>query len=176
MAFVLYIKELPDDNSVQEFTCTPEDFALNYPEIESVGNLSIEANVTKNRDQVIFDGILNHPVKLMCARCTEDFNRTIKTDLVFVLKFIPETDEELLDTEDSDDFCFLPEGTIEYDFTNFVRERIILEVDLKPLCSSECKGICASCGKNLNNEECNCSTDKSDERWLPLKDLIDRRK
>lgn len=176
MAFVLYIKELPEDTSAQEFTCTPEDFALNYPEIESVAEISVKANVTKNGDQVIFKGSLSHPAKLSCSRCTDEFNRTIKSDLVFVLKFVPEADAELLDEEESDDFCFLPEGTVEYDFTTLVRERIILEVDLKPLCRPECRGICASCGKNLNIDDCNCSSDKSDERWLPLKDLIDRRK
>ena len=37
-----------------------------------------------------------------------------------------------------------------------IREEILLDWPMKPLCKDDCKGLCSGCGKNLNVEECNC--------------------
>ncbi len=37
-----------------------------------------------------------------------------------------------------------------------IREEILLNFPLKSLCSSDCKGLCPSCGRNLNWKKCNC--------------------
>ncbi|MCX5681113.1 MAG: DUF177 domain-containing protein [Candidatus Omnitrophica bacterium] len=37
-----------------------------------------------------------------------------------------------------------------------IREEIILGFPDKVLCAEECKGLCAGCGANLNNEKCQC--------------------
>lgn len=37
-----------------------------------------------------------------------------------------------------------------------IRQEIILDYPIKPLCSQGCKGLCAACGCNLNINECIC--------------------
>lgn len=37
-----------------------------------------------------------------------------------------------------------------------IREEIILDYPLKPLCRIDCLGLCAKCGKDLNQGKCNC--------------------
>jgi uncharacterized metal-binding protein YceD (DUF177 family) len=32
---------------------------------------------------------------------------------------------------------------------------------MKPLCKEDCKGICASCGANLNDDSCECHESSS---------------
>ena len=176
MALVLCIKELPEGDSVQEFSCSPDEFLLNYPEVETSGELTVTGNVTKLRDQVVFRGSFGITVRLTCARCTEEFENRLEADLVFVLRFVSDQESELLEEENSDDFYFLPEGTLEFDFSEVIRDRIILEIEMKPLCSESCKGLCSQCGQNLNLGDCKCNKEIPDERWLPLKELTDRRK
>ena len=175
MAFVLNIKDLPDGLNRQDFMTPAEDFPLDYEGIKPVGILSAKAEITKSNDQIIFRGSISAPSKMICARCAEEFEKVVESELVFVLAFIPAENEEDFANEDSEDFHFLPEGTIEYDFSPQIRELLILAVDLKPLCNEDCRGICPSCGKNLNIEKCDCNKEEIDERWLPLKDLTDRR-
>jgi len=37
-----------------------------------------------------------------------------------------------------------------------VREELLLNFPMKFLCSPECRGLCPSCGVNLNREQCRC--------------------
>ncbi|MDD5097702.1 MAG: DUF177 domain-containing protein [Candidatus Omnitrophica bacterium] len=39
-----------------------------------------------------------------------------------------------------------------------IREEIILDYPIKPLCSLNCKGLCTKCGNNLNQGGCNCGS------------------
>ena len=39
-----------------------------------------------------------------------------------------------------------------------IREEIILDYPIKPLCSLSCKGLCLRCGKNKNEGGCNCGS------------------
>ena len=37
-----------------------------------------------------------------------------------------------------------------------IREEIILDYPIKPLCQADCKGLCAKCGGNMNGGKCIC--------------------
>jgi uncharacterized protein len=39
---------------------------------------------------------------------------------------------------------------------------------MKAICRSDCRGLCAACGANLNHEECRCETHATDPRLAPL--------
>ncbi|HDS01131.1 MAG TPA: DUF177 domain-containing protein [candidate division Zixibacteria bacterium] len=174
MAFILKIKDLPEDVSRQEFVSSPGELSLDYEGVEVIGDVRAYGNVTKSNDQVIFRGEFVAPVRMTCSRCAEEFERNLRSELVFVLTLVPEKDYQELEEEASEDFYFIPEGTQEFDFSGHIREQLIVALEMKPLCREECRGICPDCGKNLNNEECICSEKKIDERWLPLRDLLDR--
>jgi uncharacterized protein len=82
---------------------------------------------------------------------------------------------EISQPQDSDDedFVVLPKTTQEYEIDQRIREAIILELPLKPLCSETCLGLCPMCGTNLNESECECTPDKTDERWESLRQLFE---
>jgi uncharacterized protein len=174
MALVLQIRDIPEGNSRQRYQLPADHFQLDYEGIESAGDLAVWGDVSRLKDQLIFRGQFSMPVRLTCARCAEQFERAIESELVFVLKFTPDQANQDLDESDSEDYYFLPEGTLEFDCSDLIRDRIILSVGLKPLCREECKGICPLCGTNLNIDQCSCEKEEIDERWLPLKDLTDR--
>jgi len=44
---------------------------------------------------------------------------------------------------------------------------------MKILCAEDCKGLCPTCGANLNETDCDCKA-PVDARWASLKDLRDR--
>ncbi len=52
----------------------------------------------------------------------------------------------------------------------------MLSVPMKPLCSDECKGICPSCGANLNAAGCGCRIERVDDRMAALKKYFEDRK
>jgi uncharacterized protein len=42
------------------------------------------------------------------------------------------------------------------DLSNDIREEIVLDYPIKPLCGVQCKGLCPKCGENLNQATCKC--------------------
>lgn len=57
------------------------------------------------------------------------------------------------------------------DLSDMVRQEIILHFPLISLCSKGCKGLCDSCGANLNEKECNCAAEEDFTTHQPFKDL-----
>jgi uncharacterized protein len=39
-----------------------------------------------------------------------------------------------------------------------IREELILELPVQPLCRQECRGLCQQCGKNKNEGGCTCGS------------------
>ena len=58
------------------------------------------------------------------------------------------------------------------DLTQSVYDQILLSRPIVRLCTKECKGLCAQCGKNLNKETCDCEgEDDLDPRLAILKKI-----
>src|SRR5207302_1194432 len=58
------------------------------------------------------------------------------------------------------------------DLTEALRQHLLLAVDLIPICSDDCRGLCAICGSNLNTTSCNCSTDEEANAFAVLQGLF----
>lgn len=53
-----------------------------------------------------------------------------------------------------------------------VREQLVLGLpSIEPVCREACKGLCATCGQDLNELDCGHSTKGPDPRWAALKGL-----
>ena len=62
----------------------------------------------------------------------------------------------------------------EVDLGEVARTAFILEMDMKTLCSPDCKGLCPGCGVNLNHEACRCKK-AVDPRLAKLAQLLEDR-
>ena len=59
------------------------------------------------------------------------------------------------------------------DLAPLVRELGILALPIRPLCKSDCAGLCQECGQNLNEADCGCETDDIDPRFAKLRELLE---
>lgn len=73
-----------------------------------------------------------------CSRCVEDF--VIEVNKTFDLNYPLEKTTSAIDLDPD------------------IREEIILDMPLQPLCGPECKGLCQKCGKNKNEGGCTCGS------------------
>jgi len=114
-------------------------------------------------------GELFAPILMECSRCLEPFRLPMHLPLAWFVRRVETLtpEDELPDGE----FEILPE-TQELDFTPRVRETIIFNLPIKPLCRSDCRGLCPVCGQNLNVRACACRRETADPRWDGLKRLI----
>jgi uncharacterized protein len=100
-----------------------------------------------------------------CFRCLDDAVLDVPVDAREYQAASPGDDEELQSQYLSDD---------KLDLSAWARDAIALELPDKILCRPECAGLCAVCGKNLNDEPHDHGEPEPDSRWAALSELKDR--
>ena len=60
------------------------------------------------------------------------------------------------------------------DVEDILRTLFVLGMETKFLCRPDCKGLCPTCGKNLNEGPCNCKKEM-DPRMAVLEQLLDNK-
>ena len=72
------------------------------------------------------------------------------------------------------------EGALRIDASHFLdlnevlRQYVIADGPMKPLCRPDCLGLCQHCGINLNQARCECEAGQRDQRWAALAALLDK--
>ena len=137
-------------------------------DFDFIGPVKAHLDLSKAKSDVSVTGEINARVKLECSRCLKEFEYPL--DINFYDYFVrgsAEDQAEELRPEDLE-VNFL-EGP-ELDTTDIVIAQLALEAPMKPLCSTECKGLCPVCGADLNKGPCGHEeTDKTDPRLTVLK-------
>jgi len=92
-------------------------------------------------------------ILLECSRCLDIYPQELEFSYEEVYTEEP---FRIIGKLTEEDFKYTIENNM-VDISSSVRENIIMNLPIKPLCSKDCKGLCPICGKNLNREKCNCS-------------------
>jgi len=108
------------------------------------GDLSVRAS--KSGHDVVVHGTLAAELKVPCARCLEPFNLPLRADLsvLYVPAGKAKTDAETgeqelsLDDAEADTLPFDGETVV---LDDLVRDELVLEVPMIPLCSEACPGM-----------------------------------
>jgi uncharacterized protein len=163
---------------LREYSAFPVDVALEVELDELEDSIAgatfqelatVKLNLQKMKEEYYCHGEIVAPAEIECSRCLEPYHDELRGELSFVVRH-GET-KPVLTSDDSDDIIVLKANEHTIDLTDLIRQAISLALPMKPVCSSECRGLCPSCGANLNEEDCDCSTDDIDDRWEGLKDL-----
>jgi uncharacterized protein len=105
-----------------------------------------------------------------CSRCLRDVELPI--ELAFDEEFFSTADARtgapLPPPEDAD--AFRIDGQQQLALDEAVRQWWAATVPMQPLCRPECAGLCARCGKDLNDGPCACPPE-DDQRWAALGQL-----
>jgi uncharacterized protein len=101
-----------------------------------------------------------------CRRCLTEVRTPIAAELRALFA-------EESDTADGTATYDLPAGAVELDLAPVIREELILTVPDFVVCREDCQGLCAQCGKNLNEGPCDCRPEP-DPRWAALEALRSR--
>lgn len=152
---------------------------LNLEEYDESGELSVDGpvaydlRITRLGSTVTIVGHLEATLRAPCNRCATrvevPVNRSFEA--VFVTADTGETDGGVKLDEDDLDLDYYQGGVI--DGLRLLAEQIFLELPMKLLCTEDCKGLCAQCGADLNQTDCDCEPE-GDPRWGDLKALRDQ--
>ena len=117
-----------------------------------------------------------------CGRCldplefeiSEDFQELYEYEKDHRQKSKSKSKSKTDDEEEGDEIEVRQMDGDEIDLDGPIRDAIILNLPLNPLCSADCKGLCPDCGEKLANLPDGHSHEKVDARWAALGDLKER--
>lgn len=141
--------------------------------VSKVDWVQVRLQIQKTTEEYFCHGEVRAGVHLDCARCARVFATEIGGETDFIIRSsslsLPTEDRGVPDDED---YVLYRGNDLRADVTDQVRQTLVLAVEMKPLCQEECRGLCPTCGTNLNEAACDCHRSEPDPRWDGLKDLL----
>ncbi len=168
----IIITEIEDEGLEIEFSEPLEGNNLLRP----VGDVRASLVLNRIAEELSIKGNITGRVTLQCSRCLIEFEKDLSVDVDLTYLPIEEMgDEEAHElSPDESDIAFYRNDEI--DIEDVIREQLILNLPMKPLCSDDCKGLCPVCGEDLNLQNCSCNKTSIDPRFEILKKLLSDRK
>ena len=108
---------------------------------------------------VFVRGMIEASIHLVCNRCLTEWEEELLVEM-----------KQLFAKDLSEDAYLLEDQSI--DLRNPIRDEVFLVLPLVCLCRQDCKGLCATCGADLNAAPCQGHVEEEASRFAVLKDLL----
>jgi uncharacterized protein len=120
-----------------------------------VGTLKL----TRTNHGILADVSYTVDVEQECGRCLDPARSTIASEVSE--EFLPSTNivTGLPEMVEADVESPRVNANHELDVTDIIRQDIVVQQPLQPLCRPECPGLCPSCGSELQTDTCTCADD-----------------
>jgi uncharacterized protein len=158
-------------------TYAPDELALDDEEAQLTGETRVTGRASRKGEQVRLVGKIETGVEVHCSRCLRPVSVPVEAE--FEERYIPAADESVTDELAElkpDDLGFSTYEGESVDVDLLVREQVLLALPMRPLCREDCKGLCPTCGTDLNAEACACEQKEIDPRWAALASLKQEKK
>ena len=148
----------------------PFESQLDLTELDFYGErpfahpVAIHGTVRNMADALLLEGSADTTLELVCDRCLKPFQEELHLPVSTLLA-------ETLEDEENDEIVLLEGGCVDLD--ELFTTALVLSMDSKHVCSEDCKGLCATCGANLNEGPCGCRKE-IDPRLAALAQLLDK--
>ncbi len=147
------------------------DFPFDLPSVHLhpdpvLKNLTGTVRVSRTPQGLLMQAKMHAAIEVECVRCLDAIEQHLDTDFSELYAFTPRstTESNLILPED---------GYINLE--PILREYMLLEVPISPLCRQDCQGLCPVCGENRNRTQCNHNTASEDQRLSVLRNLLDQK-
>jgi uncharacterized protein len=128
-------------------------------EVSAGSPVALDLMLERVPEGIVVRGRISATWSAACSRCIEPVSGEISVHV-----------NELFETSPLEGETYKLEEDV-IDLEPMVRDALLLELPLAPLCGPDCAGLCASCGANHNLTQCDCVTTEIDPRWAALRSL-----
>ncbi|MCC6759018.1 MAG: DUF177 domain-containing protein [Candidatus Omnitrophica bacterium] len=129
-------KDIPKEGLEIKETVTADELGFAIEDLKVLTPLKVVGEIEKTRSSVSAQVEVAGKYEFLCARCLEPVTKQRKDEFDIHVEIEP-----------TDDVVDLGEE---------IRQELVVSLSPIVLCKEDCKGICPSCGANLNKEKCKC--------------------
>jgi uncharacterized protein len=176
------VKAVPAEGLEIEGKIDPSDIELDIAGHELIEALTFSGRATRTGDDVIVKGRLTGTMLSQCGLCLGDFKATIDAavDVVFAPWVESQDEQDERDEQERGDEVVGPSVGFSYydgryiDLNEEIRDVLLVELPIRPVCSEDCKGLCHVCGADLNEASCRCDTSNESSPFGKLEELREK--
>jgi uncharacterized protein len=169
---------------------TGEELGLTDADVSIRGTLAVGLDLRAIERTICVTGVVEGTAVRQCVRCLKDFDDPMAFSLRVVYErevkaatAVAKRDDlrkkkavppalEVEAEEPNDDLYYFSGDHLE--LASMLREQVILASPMHPLCSEECLGLCARCGKDLNEGPCGCIDEPTGGPFQVLRTMKER--
>jgi uncharacterized protein len=129
-----------ETRSVAKTVPAPANLGVELVSVPEGAELELDIQLERVTEGVLVTGTVRAPLVGECARCLDLFASA--TEVRFTELFTHEASDE--DAADG----YLLDGDL-LDLEPALRDALVLELPLAPLCAEDCPGLCSECGIRL---------------------------
>jgi uncharacterized protein len=122
--------------------------------------LKIDLRLESLSAAIVASGHVRGRWRAVCSRCLNPLEAEFDLAMREVFEEDPIEDETY------------PLRHEEIDLEQPLRDVIVPELPMVPLCAEDCAGLCPTCGANRNDAPCDCGSEADDPRWDALRALM----
>jgi uncharacterized protein len=131
-------------------------------QVEAGTQIDIELRLESVHDGILATGEVFGRADLICSRCLDEVELEIEVDFQELFAYSSSSDDELVvDGE-------------HIDLEQVVIDSVVLNLPFQPVCSQDCLGLCAECGRKMNEDPDHGHEKEIDSRFAALKDLLSK--
>lgn len=145
----------------------PADMGVELARIPAGADLELDVQLEGVTEGVLVTVTVAGPLTGECARCLEPFTSSTKVRFQELYVLAGQVAED--DGADADSYRL--DGTGLLDLEPALRDAMVLELPLSPLCDDGCQGLCVECGVRLADAEPGHGHGQRGGVWAALEDF-----
>ena len=141
--------------------------------VEKDSPIDVELTLQSVNEGVLVSGTVSALVIGECTRCLDPIEFDVEESFQELFRYEEEKKshkhEKEIDVKDEDEELHMDGEFVDLEFP--IRDALILDLPINPLCDEECEGLCPDCGARMADLPEDHSHEKHDIRWSALEDL-----
>jgi uncharacterized protein len=138
---------------------TTADLGISDRRFDPEAAVAVSLRLESLTDGIVVDGELRAPWADSCRRCLAPADGEVVSEI-----------HELYQQAVTDPDAFEIVGD-QLDLVPMIRENLLLDAPIAPVCRQDCAGLCPTCGIDRNVATCQCLVAAADPRWDALSQL-----
>jgi uncharacterized protein len=129
----IHVSRIPEEGLTEHASYNASKLDMERQDVRLPEPFEVDAFITRIDRELVIRAQIRSPLLLVCGRCLDEYSSVVTAKNVYTYEVRP---------------------TDVVDITDDVRQDVILAYPMIPLCRPDCKGLCLTCGQNLNHGSC----------------------
>jgi uncharacterized protein len=150
----------------QRVVPAPAELGAGLVRVPEGAQLQLDVQLEEVGEGVLVTAEVTAPLAGECARCLDEFMSSMQVR--FQEMFVPSGADA---ADGASDDGYVLDGDL-LDLEPALRDALVLDLPLSPLCDDDCQGLCGTCGVRLADAEPDHGHPSDGGVWAVLKDLF----